>query len=362
MNFNTQMKTLLYLSSLFLVVACSLGEKSSKQNANTMDNPTVSELKSADGKAFGFYNVENLFDTIDSKYTIDEQFLPNSEKEWNTKKYFEKLKNLAKVITAVDKELPVFMGFAEIENELVVKDLLTNTNLNEGNYSIVHFESPDKRGIDLGFIYRNEYFKVIKSENIEVSLKDNPDFATRDILYVEGELSGNDKVHIFLNHWSSRREGQKKTEHKRVKAATILRGRVDNILKADKDAKIIIMGDFNDYPTNKSVYVTLNAKGTPDFQNGQLFNMAYKLEIAEKGTYNYRGDWGMLDQMIISEGLYNAKSGLHVTYPQCKILKKEWMMYTDKKYGDQKPSRSYGGPNYYGGYSDHLPIYSRFSK
>lgn len=319
------------------------------------------ELKSAKGKTFGFYNVENLFDTIDDQYTIDEQFLPNSEKEWNTKKYKEKLENLSKVISSIDKDFPLFLGFAEIENKLVLEDLISQKKLQKGNYGIVHHESPDKRGIDVGLIYQKDYLRVIRSENLEVSLESDPDFATRDILYIQGELQGKDEIHIFLNHWSSRRGGEKETEHKRVKAATVLRKEVDKLLAKNPMAKIVIMGDFNDLPTNKSIYVTLNAKGVPDFQNGQLFNMAYKLEKEDKGTYNYRGDWGMLDQMIVSEGLYAPESGVKVAYPHCLVLQEEWMMYTDKKYGDKKPSRSYGGPNYYGGYSDHLPIYSRFN-
>ena len=353
------MKKIAFISAILLLAACSLGEKTS-QNKTQMTETKNQELKSSVGKVFGFYNVENLFDTIDDQYTIDEQFLPNSEKKWNTQKYFDKLNKLAKVITAMDKDLPVFMGFAEIENKAVILDLISNTNLTEGNYGVVHYESPDKRGIDLGFMYRKDYFAVTHSENIEVSLEDNPDFATRDILYIQGELKEKDEVHVFLNHWSSRRAGQQESEHKRIKAATVLRAKVDEILAKDAEAKIIIMGDFNDYPTNKSVYEVLQAKGTPAFQNKDLFNMAYKLEVADKGTYNYRGDWGMLDQLIISKGLYNPKKGVEVSYDQCKILEKAWMLYTDKKYGDKKPSKTYGGPNYYGGYSDHLPIYSRF--
>ncbi len=348
-----------FIFALITMVACTLGEKTTQNNVQTMEENSV-ELKSSVDKVFGFYNVENLFDTIDDKYTIDEQFLPNSEKEWNTPKYFDKLNKLAKVITALDKDFPIFMGFAEIENKAVIVDLISNTNLAEGNYGVVHYESPDKRGIDVGFMYRKDYLRVKHSENLEVSLADNPDFATRDILYIQGELKGNDDVHIFLNHWSSRRAGEKESEHKRIKAATVLRAKVDEILAENASAKIIIMGDFNDYPTNKSIYEVLKAKGTPAFQNDDLFNMAYKLEKSDKGTYNYKGDWGMLDQMIISKGLYNPEKGVEVSYDQCKILEKAWMMYTDKKYGDKKPSRTYGGPNYYGGYSDHLPIYSRF--
>lgn len=359
------MKSFFYIIIAGSLLACSLGEKTTKTMDNTnkdemLLNNVVNELKSPKGMSFGFYNVENLFDTIDDKYTIDEQFLPDSEKEWNSEKYNEKQENLSKVIAAFDNELPLFLGFAEIENKGVLEDLIGQKKLQRGNYGIVHAESPDKRGIDVGMIYRKDYMRILSSESMEVSLKSDPDFATRDILYIQGELKGNDKVHIFLNHWSSRRGGEKETEHKRVRAASVLRDKVDEVLDENSMAKIIILGDFNDHPTNKSIYVTLGAKGTPDFQNGQLFNMAYKLHKEKKGTYNYKGDWGMLDQMIVSEGLYSAESGVKVAYDQCLVLQKEWMMYTDKKYGDQKPSRSYGGPNYYGGYSDHLPIYSIF--
>ena len=145
-------------------------------------------------------------------------------------------------------------------------------------------------------------------------------------------------------------------------AATILRQQVDAILAKDANAKIVILGDFNDYPTNKSVYDVLRAKDSRKFKNGNLYNMAYNLEKEDKGTYNYRGDWGMLDQMIISRGIFNADSGVEVTYKDCKVLRKDWMLYKDKKYNEIKPSKSYGGPNYYGGYSDHLPIYSRFAR
>ena len=360
------MKSLFYIIIAGSLFACSLGEKTTKNMDNLAKNESSVnqekiELKSPVGMAFGFYNVENLFDTIDDKYTIDEQFLPDSEKKWNSEKYNEKQENLAKVIAAFDSELPLFLGFAEIENKLVLEDLISQKKLQRGNYGIVHTESPDKRGIDVGLIYQKDYMKILNSENLEVSLQSDPDFATRDILYVQAELKNQDEIHVFLNHWSSRRGGEKETEHKRVKAASVLRAKVDEILNTNSMAKIIILGDFNDHPTNKSIYETLNAKGTPDFQNGQLFNMAYKLEKENKGSYNYKGDWGMLDQMIVSEGLYSAEKGVKVAYDKCLVLQKEWMMYTDKKYGDKKPSRSYGGPNYYGGYSDHLPIYSIFN-
>ena len=181
------MKQIILSISALMLFACTVGEKT---NSNSMDTSTKSKLKSSKGKTFGFYNVENLFDTIDDKYTIDEAFLPSSEKEWNSEKYNEKLHNLAKVISAFDKDFPVFLGMAEIENKTVIEDLITKTKLKAANYKIVHHQSPDKRGIDVGFIYRADFFKVLKEKAIEVTIEGNEDFSTRDILYIKGELAG----------------------------------------------------------------------------------------------------------------------------------------------------------------------------
>jgi predicted extracellular nuclease len=353
------MKYTLIIIGALIITSCMVGEKKQKSAVEMEANESV-ELKSSVGKVFGFYNVENLFDTIDDKYTIDEQFLPSAEKQWTSDRYNTKLTQLATVISSFDKKLPVFLGMAEIENKAVIEDLIKTEKLSKGNYGIVHEQSPDKRGIDVGFIYRKDYFKVIEHKNMEVVIADEPDFYTRDILYVKGELKGNDVVHVFLNHWPSRSSGQEKSEYKRLRAATVLRAKVDEVLKDNKDAKIIIMGDFNDYPNNKSITQVLRAKDERKFKNGDLYNMAAGLEKDDKGTYNYKGDWGMLDQLIISEAVFKSKEGVTVGYKDCKVLQLDFMLYTDPKYGDKKPSKTYGGPNYYGGYSDHLPILTRF--
>ncbi len=353
------LKAIIALTSVALI-GCMVGEKNKNTKTEQMAVTNNAELKSAKGKSFGFYNVENLFDTIDDKYTIDEAFLPNSDKKWTGERYTKKLSQLGKVIAKMGDDYPIFLGMAEVENKKVIDDLIYTKELKDAGYQVVHKDSPDKRGIDVGFIYRKEYFQYIKMEALEVSLEDNPDFFTRDILYVNGKLKDEDEVHVFLNHWSSRREGQKETEHKRVRAATILRKKVDEILAKDEYAKIIIMGDFNDYPTNKSIYQVLRARKDRKFSNGDLYNTAYGLEQEDKGTYNYRGDWGMLDQLIISKGVFKSNKGVTVKAKDCTVLKLSWMMYTDRKYNEQKPSKTYGGPDYYGGYSDHLPIYTTF--
>lgn len=353
------MKKIIAAVTILGLSSCLVGEKKQKTRTDMEVSSTQEELKSASGKVFGFYNVENLFDTIDNQYTIDEQFLPTAEGQWTSERYYTKLNNLAKVISNFDSDLPIFLGMAEIENKEVIQDLINTEALIKGNYGVVHEESPDQRGIDLGFIYRQDYFKVLSHKNIEVSIENEPDFFTRDILYVKGELKGNDVFHVFLNHWPSRRSGQEESEYKRLRAAIVLRNKVDEILAEDATAKIVIMGDFNDYPDNKSIVEVLRAKDKREFKNGDLYNLAAGLEHENKGTYNYRGDWGMLDQLIISEGAYKSDNGLHITYDNCKILELDWMLYTDPKYGDKKPSKTYGGPEYYGGYSDHLPILTR---
>lgn len=339
--------------------SCMVGEKNKNNKGENLQNSSKKiDLKSAKGEIVGFYNVENLFDTIDDKYTIDEQFLPTSEKKWNSERYHTKIEHLGKVIVSMKKgSFPIFLGLAEVENKQVIQDLVSSEILKEANYGVVHQDSPDKRGIDLGFIYRKNFFRYLAHEVLEVSLKDDPDFFTRDVLYVNGLMSGDDEIHIFLNHWPSRRKGAKETEHKRIRAAEVCREKIDQILEKNKNAKIVVMGDFNDYPVDKSLYQTLRAKDDRKFNQGDLYNTAYSLEKENKGTYNYKGDWGMLDQIIISRGFFKEKKGVLIKAKNCTIHKLDWMLYADPKYGDEKPSKTYGGPNYYGGYSDHLPIY-----
>lgn len=341
----------LYLTS------CAVGGQNKTKNSSEIDIPNA-KLKSAKGEIVAFYNVENLFDTIDNQYTIDEQFLPSAEGEWTSERYQTKLNNLGKVIASMKKgSFPIFIGLAEVENKEVVENLANDQSIKGAGYKVVHEESPDQRGIDLGFMYRRDYFLYISHQAVEVKLEDEPDFYTRDILYVKGVLKGNDTLHIFLNHWPSRREGEKESEYKREKAASVLRAKVDELLSLNKAAKIIIMGDFNDYPENGSIVNILKAKETPNYEAAELLNTAYRLEKQNLGTYNYKGDWGMLDQIILSEGIVKATKGVKIIDNTCTIHRLDWMVFKDPKYGDEKPSKTYGGSEYYGGYSDHLPVY-----
>ncbi len=307
-----------------------------------------------------FYNVENLFDTESHPEKQDDEFTPGSEKAWDLEKYDKKLNDIASVVKAVNKdELPEIVGLCEVENLKVLEDLVQTRDLRRGNYGIVHHESPDTRGIDCALLYNMEEFRVISSEAIPVYFPFDSSLTTRDILYVEGKTSDNETLHLLINHWSSRWGGQKESEPKRIYCAVTLRKAVDMIMNRDNQAKIIIMGDFNDEPTNRSLFETLLANNKrKNARDRELFNMMYDAHnLRNEGSYNYRGNWNMLDQIIVSRPVITDKKGWHAGYDDGKILKADFMMFHDEDRQEYVPSRTYGGPNYYGGISDHLPVY-----
>lgn len=314
----------------------------------------------------GFYNVENLFDTIDDPNNSgDDEYIMESKKNWNTKRYYQKVNDLAHVISVFDKpELPDIIGFAEIENQLVLADITKSKYLENEEYKIVHFNCNDHRGIDVGLIYKHKSFKVLKSESIFVKIEPDSDYenyTTRDILYVKGLALKTDTLHIFVNHWPSRRGGLKKSENKRITAAKVLRSKVDSLLSISKETNIIIMGDMNDEPTNKSLNEVLKAKKKAT-KSDELINLMYLLHENKKGTYSYRGNWNMLDHIIVSNFLHKKEKGLTlVNKKNAYILMKDWMMYKNEKKGYSSPNKTYGGSNYYGGISDHLPIFIKFT-
>lgn len=296
------------------------------------------------------YNVENLFDTIDDPEKIDEEFTPESKKQWTEKRYEQKLSDLAKVISNVNtKSLPAIIGLEEIENQKVLEDLVAQPSLKKGNYAIAHYESPDKRGIDVALLYNPKILKLIHSEALHV----NPGFATRDILHAEGKIGG-ENFHIYVNHWPSRIGGTEQSEPHRIAAANVLKESIDKVLAANPNANIVVMGDMNDEPQNKSIYETLGAK-LPS-EESRLVNLMLPADLKDEGTYNFRGNWNMLDNLIVSKSLLDS-NGLKVSDNIGHIFHQPWMEYISKKNGDMSPNRTYGGPNYYGGVSDHFPVY-----
>jgi len=312
----------------------------------------------ASNQRIAFYNVENLFDIYDAPDRDDDEFTPGSKKNWTEERYQKKLNDLSKVFGAI--EFPVLIGLCEVENEKVLVDLSQTSVMKAHNYGVVHFESQDRRGIDNALLYQKGNFKVLESHHYPIDFPKSvieEEYTTRDIVHVKGMLYDKHLVHLFVNHWPSRRGGLKASEPKRLYVAQQLRNKVDALFQEDPNSNIIIMGDFNDEPDNKSVLQTLGANntvGVNQIQDKTLYNCSAKLDQMGEGTYNYRGNWNMLDQFIVSNALLRKKAALSAG--DVNIFKAEWLIYNDKKYGP-KPNKTYGGPNYYGGTSDHYPIY-----
>jgi len=299
-----------------------------------------------------FYNVENLFDTINDPHANDEEFLPNSKRNWNSKRFYKKINNLYKVIAETGEwTVPDFIGFAEVENRFCIEALIKNSPLYTKKFSVIHFDSNDPRGIDVAAIYNPKTFSLIESRKIVVKIKADKEYITRDILYAKGFVNSVDTFHIFVNHWPSRRGGKGDSEFKRISAAKTLRHSVDSIFKKNSSAKIVIMGDFNDHPYDKSIREYLAAIYPNNGEN--IENVLYNMSAGGKGqgTYYYKGKWEILDQFIVSGGL--LKKYNETKY---KIIDADFLLDDDEKYMNKKPHKTYNSINYSGGYSDHLPI------
>lgn len=310
------------------------------------------------------YNVENLFDTINSPQTEDDDFTPGGEKAWTYERYSKKLNDLARVILSVPgKELPAIIGLAEIENREVLKDLCDVRGLRRGDYEIVHEDGKDPRGIECALLYRPDLFKYKSHEYVPIEDPMDPDYLYRGILHVHGKGPDGSSLHVFMNHWKSRSGGERETERQRMYSAITLRKQMDLLMARESDFKVIIMGDFNDEPTNRSLINGLSAfNKRRNIRLGDYYNLFYDLHnIDRKGTYNYQGTWNMLDQFIVSYNLLNQDRGLSTGFESARILKEEWMLYDSEKYGEKLPSATYGGPEYFGGPSDHLPVYVDFT-
>lgn len=299
-----------------------------------------------------FYNIENLFDIKNDPLTNDDDFLPTSRKRWTSKRYENKLRKLGSVISKIGEEntdaAPVVVGLAEVENKTVLSDLVRSKNLIEENYSYVHYDSSDERGIDVALLYKSDVFKVENSETFSVYLQNEfgvQDY-TRDILLVQGKLE-NEKISIIVNHWSSRREGEKETEYKRITAANVVNSIVTMLKKEDANARIIVMGDFNDNPNSKSLSLLE--------KESNLYNPFKTVWSRDKGSLNHNFGWNLFDQILISTNFFeSSKSSL--SFNGANVFNNKNLTQYHGKYKGQ-PFRTYVGKKYKGGYSDHFPVY-----
>jgi predicted extracellular nuclease len=342
--------------SVFFLFSSSSCNDSKKLQNEDQNKGKSEQIQPPSGLSVMFYNVENLFDTANDPLKDDDEFTPDGKLQWTAERYAKKLQDLAKVISSIDDELPSMVGLCEVENRFVVEELFSKTNLAAGNYAVLHREGPDGRGIDCALAYRKDHirFDTEKYYNVKLPAGSRPD--TRLLLYARG-IQGKDTLHVFVNHWPSRSGGQLETEPNRLTLALLLREKADSILMSNQDARIIMMGDFNDYPNDKSIREVLQASGKGD---GHFYNFMDEFQKKGEGTYNYKGEWGCLDQFIVSNRIVQSDKGFRAQAGSAKIFSADWLLFVGAD-GKAAPSRTYG-KDYYGGYSDHLPIFLELTK
>jgi hypothetical protein len=311
--------------------------------------------------SIGFYNVENLFDTINTPGVRDSDFTPEGRNQWGTERYYEKLDRLGEVIELMATEKTpdgcAVLGLAEIENEEVIKDLVSTERLKSRDYKIVHYDSPDKRGIDVALIYQPKYFTVESSKTYTLKIPEKEEFYTRDQLLVSGDFLG-ERFHFIVAHWPSRRGGEKRSSPLREAAGDLARSIVDSIFTAEGDsANIIFMGDLNDDPVNNSVKKNMNTERRENkMKPDKLFNPFEDLYRKGIGTLAWRDVWNLFDQIMLTNNLVGRDDFSTFTFYKAVVFNKPFLRQSSGRF-EGYPYRSYAGGQYLGGYSDHFPVY-----
>lgn len=313
------------------------------------------------------YNAENLFDCRHDSLKNDYEFLPDAVRHWNYTKYKKKLDAIARVIIATGEWTPpALVALCEVENDNVLRDLTRYSALREADYRYIITHSSDERGINVALLYQRGIFKLLSSHSYSVTKPRKDDRPTRDILHVSGLLLNKDTLDVFVVHFPSRSGGAKASEPYRLSAAQRLKDATDSLLQIRVHPQIIIMGDFNDYPHDKSIRKVLKAGVPPTetdlIDSKTLYHLLARKSVSSKrfGSYKYQGEWGLLDHIILSGNLLMKNSPLYTTEDKADVLHAPFLLNEDKRYGGKQPFRTYHGMKYQGGYSDHLPVWAEF--
>lgn len=317
-----------------------------------------------------FYNLENFFDTVNDPEVLDDEFTPEGPKKWTQDKYDKKLHNMERVffdIAAINKDYPVVIGVSEVENRNVLEDIVAAPKLAPANYRIVHHDSPEARGVDVAFFYRADVFKLEGEKAIRTIIPSLPNFKTRDILTMWGKIDGEDFL-FMVGHWSSRLGGKEASEYKRIAVGEQMRSIADSVKQIRPDVKVVLMGDFNDDPTDPSITQGLGAKlKVKELQKGDYYAPYASMLKAGYGTLAYGDAWNIFDNIVVTENLVNDTTDkLKIQKaPGSKfygnIFKRHYMVQKEGQYKGY-PLRTYVGNNFQGGYSDHFPVYIYIGK
>ena len=311
--------------------------------------------KQAKAVCVAFYNTENLYDTINDPTINDEEFLPTGVSRWTSDKYLRKIDHISSVISQIGDEFikggPTMIGLSEIENRGVLEDLIHSEALRNSGYAIAHFDSPDRRGVDVALLYKKKDFLLVNAVAVPLHMPNQPDFRTRDQLVVTGLLD-NDTVTVVVNHWPSRGNDVPY----RIAAATLTHHIADSLYARNRDARILIMGDLNDDPIDESIQTTLGAQGKiTKVKAGGLFDPMWQMFKDGIGSLAYKDSWNLFDQIIVSEPLIRENTASWKLY-KTRVFKKPFMIQPDGQYAGY-PFRTFSGGTYTGGYSDHLPVF-----
>jgi hypothetical protein len=309
----------------------------------------------------GFYNLENLYDTLDNPEVNDEEFLPNSPRQYSGHIYWDKIGRLSDVISKMGTEINpdgvALIGVAEVENDTVLTDLVNAEKLKSRNLKICHYDSPDRRGVDVGLLYNPKYFQVLSSAPLFVQLPYGAKDAsfTRDVLYVKGLLDG-DTAHVFVNHWPSRSGGEERSRPGRFAAAAVVKRQIDSITKVNPSARFIVMGDLNDDPVSPSLTKILGAKSkVSELQGKGIYNPWVDFYKKGIGTSPYQDAWGLFDQILVS-GNYLDKEQSGYFLQKAVIFNKDFLIQKSGRWRNYS-KRTWDGITYNYGYSDHFPVY-----
>jgi predicted extracellular nuclease len=319
---------------------------------------TASFAQSKSPITVAFYNCENFFDTKDDPNKNDDEFLPESPLKWDETRFMNKLTKVAQVLdsTVAGDGLPELVGLVEIENKEVLEELVSKSQFKTKSYGVISTDSPDERSIDVGLLFDKAVFSLVDFKELNATNSALGDYKTRNVLFATLKATNGDVIYVFVNHWPSRREGEKESEPRRIFAAEQVRNKINELQKKNPKSKVIVMGDFNDHPDNNSILNTLKATDKPK-DKGDLYNAFKTLDAAKQGTHYYDKEWRVLDQIMVSQAFIGAKKGYKFNTKNAHILRKDFVMFKNTKTGEEKPNRTYSGEKYYNGYSDHLSIY-----
>lgn len=308
-----------------------------------------------------FYNVENLFDTKNDTLVFDDGRTPEGDYNWTLERYKRKIANISTVLSEIGSEStktsPDIIGLCEVENLEVVQDLVNHPKLKKKDYGVIHFDSPDERGIDVALLYKKNAFLPTAFKSVRLLLFSEEGYRdyTRDQLVVEGLLD-NEQLYFIVNHWPSRSGGELRSRPNRIKAAQLNKRIMDSLRRMNPEAKIISMGDFNDDPRNDSLKKVLYAKGKKKpLDSLSLFNPMEKLYKKGSGTLAYRDKWNLFDQFILTPNLVNGNTESY-SFWRAGIFSPDYLKTQEGRYKGY-PFRTYVGTTYQGGYADHFPVY-----